>query len=198
MRLCLLWGGDLVRWLQPLYIHETMYCSTMLLNLDNELYHSTPGTFQSQHSDSFVTEILNVWNLLVVGSTEITSNKTLLYWCFHVVATVIQDCSLWFAAYGAGSGPRTSRQATAALSASAWLQQEASKEVCQLSISLDNTIISKRRNVRTSNKSMNRRRVHNNGAMSWMQLSWIRQQTPHWRQRKEIKHQCSVTWQVDC
>jgi hypothetical protein len=30
----LLWGGDLVRWLQPLYVFETMYCSTMLLHLD--------------------------------------------------------------------------------------------------------------------------------------------------------------------
>jgi hypothetical protein len=54
------------------------------------------------------------------------------------------------APHGVGSGPRTSRQATAALSTSARIQQEASKEVCQLGISLDNTIISERRNVRTT------------------------------------------------
>ncbi len=47
---------------------------------------STPGTFQLQYLDSFVTEILNVWNL--VGSTETTSK-----WSLRSYRTLVSD--LW-------------------------------------------------------------------------------------------------------
>jgi hypothetical protein len=79
----LLWGGDLVKWLQPLHDHKTMYHATATLQqcATQVLFnHSTwMVLWDTSHTDP------------TIESTEIVSNMMSQYWCLHAVTTGMQN-----------------------------------------------------------------------------------------------------------